>query len=125
MIDIAELGIDKVQTEFKIDEEKRTVVCIIRTVNDIPMRLAKYGLADGDYDEKDLEVRIYKGIAKCAPADEWDEVYGMRLAEYRASCARQKDVNKELKKYVKGILRCLDNLLKYGFLKNPHIPERD
>lgn len=124
MIDIAELGIDKVQTEFIINEEKRTVVCILRTINDVPMRLAKYGLADGDYDEKDLEIRTYKGVAKCNPADEWDETYGMRLAEYRASCARQKDVNKKIKDYISGILKCLDNLHSYGFLKTPHFPER-
>ena len=64
-----------VTTEYKVNKEKRTVVCIITTYNDVPERLAKYGLGDEDYDEI-TEVRIYKGKAKCAPEDTWDETYG-------------------------------------------------
>ena len=89
----------RVTTEYKVNEAKRTVVCIITTINDVPHRLAKYGLADEEYDEIDYDVRIYKGIAKCAPEDEWNEAYGKHLAEYRASKLRQSDVNNEIKKY--------------------------
>lgn len=115
---------DRVTTEYKVDKEKRTVVCIITTVNDIPLRLAKYGLADEDYDAIDFDTRIYKGIAKCAPGDTWDEVYGRRLAEYRAARARQIDVNNELKAYIHGISKCIDNLYDYGLMKDPHKPEK-
>ena len=94
---------DKVTTEFFIDEDKRTIVCVITTRNDVPLRLAKYGLADEKYDE-------------------WNETFGMQLAEYRASRARQKDVNKELRKYIKNITKCVDDLRTYGMLKDPHLP---
>lgn len=122
MIDINVFGIDRVSTEYIVDEEKRTVVCIMRTVNDVPIRLAKYGLWDEDYDENDFDVRAYKGVAKCAPGDTWDEIYGMRLAEYRAARARQVDVNTELKAYINGISKCIDNLYDYGLMKHPHKP---
>ena len=112
-----------IKTEYKINKEKRTVVCIITTVNEIPYKLRKYGLADEDYDDIDFDIRSYRGIAKCSPADEWDETYGKRLAEYRAARARQIDVNTELKNYIKGISKCIDNLYDYGLLKNPHKPK--
>lgn len=114
---------NRVTTEYKVNEEKRTVVCIMTTVNDVPLRLAKYGLADEDYDAINLDIRTYKGIAKCAPGDVWDETYGKRLAEYRAARARQVDVNTELKAYINGISKCIDNLYDHGLMKNPHKPE--
>ncbi len=114
---------DRVTTEYKVNEKKGTIVCIITTVNDIPLRLAKYGLADENYDNIDFDIRTYKGIAKCAPGDTWDETYGKRLAEYRAARARQVDVNNELKTYIHGISKCIDNLYDYGLMKDPHKPE--
>ena len=113
---------NRVTTEYKVNEEKHTVVCIMTVINDVPLRLAKYGLADEDYDNIDLDIRIYKGIAKCAPGDTWDETYGKRLAEYRAARARQVDVNTELKAYINGISKCIDNLYDHGLMKNPHKP---
>lgn len=114
---------DRITTEYKVNEDKKTIVCIITTVNDIPLKLAKYGLADDNYSEDEYDIRTYKGIAKCAPGDVWDEVYGKRLAEYRAARARQVDVNTELKAYINGISRCIDNLYDYGLLKDPHKPK--
>ena len=110
-------------TEFRVNKEKRTVVCIITTFDDVARRLEKYGLADDRYNEDESDMRVYKGIAKCAPEDEWDEAYGRRLAEYRAARARQVDVNNELKAYIHGISKCIDNLYDYGLMKNPHRPE--
>ena len=111
-----------VNTEFIVNKEKRTIVCIITTVNDIPLKLNKYNLVDNKYDDFN-EIRIYKGFARCAPEDEWDENYGKHLAEYRASRARQKDVNHELKNYIKTISKRIDSLYDYGLLKDPHKPE--
>lgn len=125
MIDITALGIDRVTTEYEINENKRTIVCIITTINDVPYRLAKYGLADDKYDENDLDIRVYKGIAKCAPEDEWNVIYGKRLAEYRASRARQVDVNNELIAYINGTSKCIDNLYNYGLVKHPHMPSQE
>ena len=113
----------EVVTEFIVNEKKRTVVCVMTTINDVPARLAKYGLADGDYDDVDFDIREYKGIAKCAPGDVWDAEFGKHLAEYRASKMRKADVNQELQKYIKGIMRCVDNLYDYGMLKEPHRPK--
>lgn len=110
-----------IKTEFKVNEEKRIVVCIITTKNDVRNRLEKYGLGDEDYDEYD-EIRIYKGIARCAPEDEWDETYGRHLAEYRASKMRQIDVNNDIRKFIRGISKCIDNLYDYGMLREPHKP---
>ena len=111
-----------VNTEFIVNKEKRTIVCIITTVNDIPLKLNKYNLVDSKYDNIN-EIRTYKGFAHCALEDEWDENYGKHLAEYRASRARQKDVNHELKNYIKAISKRIDNLYDYGLLKDPHKPE--
>lgn len=117
-----ELNVDRVTTEFLVNEEKRTVVCIITAIDDVPIRLAKYGLADDEYEDYDFDMRVYKGIAKCSPEDEWDETYGRRLAEYRAARARQLDVNADLNKYINGIFKAVDNLHNYGLMKDPHYP---
>lgn len=112
-----------VTTEYKVNEEKRTVVCIIKTTNDIDSKLAKYDLFANEDFLFDPDIRIYKGIARCAPDDTWDEEYGKRLAEYRASRARQVDVNNELKNYIKTISKRIDNLYDHGLLKTPHRPK--
>ena len=115
---------NRIFTEFFVNEERRTVACVLTVANDVPRRLKKYGLADELYDNIGYDIREYKGLAKCAPEDEWDEDYGMRLAEYRAEKARQIDVNNELKHFMKNINRCIDNLYDYGLMKNPHKPDR-
>ena len=109
-------GFDRVTTEYEINEKKRTIVCIITAINDVPLRLSKYGLWDGNED---------KGVAKCAPEDKWDPLYGRRLAEYRASRARQVDVNNELTYYINILSKRIDNLYDYGLMKHPHIPNKE
>lgn len=127
MIDTDFFGLDKVTTEYVVNKEKRTIVCFITTINDVQTRLTKYGLWDDPNNDNDdeLDVRIYKGIAKCAPEDKWDSRYGCRLAEYRASRARQVDVNNELKNYINTISKRIDNLYDYGLMKHPHIPNKE
>lgn len=111
-----------IETKYIIDKENRVVICILTTFNDVPNKLSKYKILTEDYiDLKPL--RSYKGIAKCAPEDEWDENYGRQLAEYKASRLRQIDVNNELKKYIKHICRGVDDLIDFGMLKDPHYPE--
>ena len=112
----------RVTTKYKVNEEKRTVVCIITTVDEIPYRLGKYDLADEQYDDF-IDVRVYKGIAYCSPEDEWNEKTGRRLAEYRAQRARQVDVNNEIRKFVRGLSKNLDNLFYNGQMKTPRRPE--
>lgn len=116
--------VNNVTTKFIIDKEKNTIVCLLTVLNDIPNRLEKYGLADEKYDDIEQDdIRIYRGVAKCSPEDDWNETFGMRLAEYRAARMRQTDVNNELKKYIHDISRCIDNLYDYGMMKPPHNPQ--
>ena len=77
---------NRVTTEYKVNEEKRTVVCIMTTVNDVPLRLAKYGLADEDYDglsrllslpqANDLRSTLSSNfssiLSNLRPTDEWE-----------------------------------------------------
>lgn len=111
-----------VTTEFIVNEEKRTVVCIITTVDDMADRLAKYGLADDKYDDME-DVRIYKGIAKCCPQDTWDESFGRKLAEWRAARKRQVDINNEIYDYICSMDDRLTTLEIYGRLKDPTPPK--
>ena len=111
-----------VTTEFIVNEEKRTVVCIITTVDDMADKLAKYGLADDQYDDIE-DVRIYKGIAKCCPQDTWDESYGKKLAEWRAARKREVDINNEIYDYIDSMSERLETLEIYGRLKEPTPPK--
>lgn len=119
------LLMDQITTEYKINKDKRTIVCIITTIDEIPRRLEKYGLFDDENygDDQDIYIRTYKGIARCAPEDEWDETYGKRLAEYRAAKARKNSVNAELKKFTAKMLRKIDTLYDHGMMREPHKPE--
>lgn len=111
-----------VTTEFIVNEEKRTVVCIITTVDDMADRLAKYGLADDQYDDIE-DIRIYKGIAKCCPQDTWDESFGKKLAEWRAARKREVDINNEIYDYIDSMNERLETLEIYGRLKEPTPPK--
>lgn len=111
-----------VTTEFIVNEEKRTVVCIITTVDDMADRLAKYGLADDKYDDME-DVRIYKGIAKCCPQDTWNESFGKKLAEWRAARKREVDINNEIYDYIDSMNERLETLEIYGRLKEPTPPK--
>jgi len=114
----------KVETKFFIDKEKRVVTCIVTTYDEVARRLAKYDFADDRYDYSLLsDVRKYVGIARCSNEDEWNESYGCKLAEYRATRQRRADVNEEIIKYIKSMKINLDKLATYGMIKNPHYPE--
>lgn len=115
-----------VKTSYIVDKEKRTIVCIIKAADDFIQRARKYGVPLDhhlDFYEKYGGCKTYKGIAKCAPEDEWDETYGKRLAEYRASKAREKYVNRCIKEYSDKVMKNIVNLNKYGRIKTPRYPE--
>lgn len=113
-----------VKTSYIVNKEKRTIVCIIETRDDVSKRFCKYDLPAGwTFYEKFGGDRVYKGVAKCAPEDEWDETYGKRLAEYRASKAREKYVNRCIKEYSDKVMKNIVNLNKYGRIKTPRYPE--
>lgn len=112
-------------TEFVIDEPKRTIVCIITTKNDFVKKLEKYGFEQDAYScwVKNPEIIQYIGMAKCNPEDKWDEDYGKRLAEFRASQERRSDLNNKINNYAKEVQRRIDNLLTYGRLKPSRRPK--
>lgn len=85
--------------DFYTNEAKRTVVCVLSLKNDFFVKkfisnkisefLPQYAAHQVGYaisdDEKVNKVRtIYKGKAKCDPADEWNEEFGKKLALDRA-----------------------------------------
>lgn len=108
--------------EFKINREKGVVVCIVETRGDIAGILYKYGWSP-NLIANSYEKKFYKGIARCAPEDEWDEIYGKRLAEYRAMTKRRRYINREIKRFWKEQTRKLNNLYRYGFLDALKEPE--
>lgn len=111
------------EKEFKINKEKRTVVCIIRADDDIYNIIHKYYHDDNmETTLIPFESKIYKGIAKCSPEDEWNEAYGKSLAEYRAMRKRQVYVNNELKRFYRKKMISLTKLISHGFLKTPKKP---
>lgn len=114
----------KIDTKYYVNEEKRTVVCVLTVTDEILNKLHKYGLAEEyfQYFPYEPSVRKYTGIARCAPEDQFDVRYGKRLAEYRASHKRWKDVNRELLKYASETTARVKNLMNYGLLRMPTPP---
>lgn len=120
-----------VNTEFFVNKEKRTIACVITTKNDFLGKLIKYGFAEPfgmfriDWDPQQIVEKKYVGIAKCAPEDEWNENFGRDLAEARAMNQRKADLNVELANFVRRTYANLDNLYKYGMLKEQRRPQED
>lgn len=107
-----------VKTTYYVNKEKRTVACVMYTYNDVRDKIQKYGLVPS---YKYLcQVKVYHGVAKCAPEDEWDETIGRRLAERRAAAKRQNYVNGEIDKFIQGEVARLNNLIEHGLLKYPN-----
>ena len=112
----------KVTTKFKVNKEKRTVVCVIETQGDLFDRVRKSGL---DYNFKNYDFDCtYVGIAKCAPEDEWDEKLGKQIAEYRAMLKRKRDIDKKISRILKESIDKLENLNKHQRIKEPSNPLR-
>ncbi len=112
-----------VETSYYVDEDKKTVVCVIETCNEIERRLNKYELPHDYMGEVFPDVRRYVGKAKCCPEDKWDESYGRKLAEYRAMMKRTKDVNNEVFNYTQELVKKLNLLGQYGIMAEPKHPD--
>ena len=65
------------KTTFYVNEEKNTTVCVITTRNG-----------------------VFRGIARCNPDDQWNELKGKTLAESRARLA----LMEKSAKYLRGAL---------------------
>lgn len=73
---------------YYIDEGARTIVAVMDDCSyDAIDILAKMGIENIRYDgytmDKFMMNETYRGKAKCAPEDEWDEDEGMRIARNR------------------------------------------
>ena len=114
--------------DFKINKEKRTVVCIasgcqfdlindiisnISSENQYTKKIILRGLIDIDNDELLLKDK-YIGIATCSPFDKFDEEYGKQLAikkmRFKYNLAKYRKISKLCREYDK-IWMVLDNMV--------------
>ena len=107
---------------YSVDKNNKKIKCTLISINDIPSRLEKYGIIDSNKDFEKQTRDIYVGFAKCDPKDDWDEDFGKKLAEYRAAKARKEYINNYIDNYIKKEKLKLDNLEKYGKLKEARNP---
>ena len=118
---------DRVKRQFKVNGN--VVTCIITAKLDVEYRLYKYGLmserefANLYYDDNNINVIKYVGVAKCAPEDYFDLDTGKRIAEYRASEKRMRDVNRRLSAAIEEIEDNINNLEEHGYIKISKKPE--
>lgn len=121
---------DRVKRQFKINGN--VVTCIITAKLDVEYRLYRYGLMNendfatlyygGDLN-KTTKIFKYVGVAKCAPGDEFDLSIGKRIAEYRASEKRMRDVNRRINEAIDDIENKINNLETHGLIKISKKPE--
>ena len=118
---------DRVKRQFRVNGN--VVTCIITARLDVEYRLYKYGLmselefANLYYDDNNMNVIKYVGVAKCAPEDYFDLDTGKRIAEYRASEKRMRDVNRRLSAAIEEIENKINNLEEHGYIKISKKPE--
>ena len=118
---------DRVKRQFRVNGN--VVTCIITAKLDVEYRLYKYGLmserefANLYYDDNNINVIKYVGVAKCAPEDYFDLDTGKRIAEYRASEKRMRDVNRRLSAAIEEIENNINNLEEHGYIKISKKPE--
>ena len=94
----------KSKIQYYINKEKRTIAArMVDCQYDIIDILYKMGIDRvfrANYRIEDFLIKdTYRGVAKCAPEDTWDEEVGKRIAR-----------NRLLKKYHKDKTRCLFEL---------------
>lgn len=99
---------------FYINKAERTVTCVLYgCCNAVTRLVEKYAdqVLSGYYDDLSINYS-YVGIAKCAPEDEFNEEFGMRLARYRASRKKEGDIKVVIRKFAKKLRDCADILDK-------------
>ena len=94
---------------FYINEEKRTVTCLIKYIDDRPVIYAAHNFLS-ELEFKNIQIwpdgidnyikRQYVGVAKCSPEDKWDEETGKKLAFARAKMAFYKDFFHTFSNYI-------------------------
>ena len=117
---------DRVKKQFRVNGN--AVTCIITARLDVEYRLYKYGLMNERefanlYYDDNMNVVKYVGVAKCAPEDYFDLDTGKRIAEYRASEKRMRDVNRRLSAAIEEIENKINNLEEHGYINIAKKPE--
>ena len=127
-------GIKMSECKFYVDEEARTVICVIpnkihhkdgsttvvsKMVEDFIEKNFRFKDLDFDfalnYDwrEKDLEMPVsFMGKAVCAPEDEWNEELGRMIAFSRAKDKCYKSFFKRANKFVQAVDRRLGDMIE-------------
>ena len=92
------------ETKYIVNEEKGIVVCIISDCEENAIALIdeqlNYALNGMDIPNKYILNNNYKGIAKCAAGDTFDEEYGKKLAYKKAYLKYVTALNKKVKCFV-------------------------
>ena len=93
-------GIKMSDCKFYVDEDARTVICVIADTENVSVRHALTNFIDEQFDFKDVDIssvayysslhdilkmpKSFMGKAVCSEDDEWDEEAGKLLAFKRA-----------------------------------------
>lgn len=93
-------GIKMSDCKFYVDEDARTVICVITDTEDFTVRYALTNFIDEQFNYKDVDIsfavaysslrdilkmpKSFMGKAVCSEDDEWDEEAGKLLAFKRA-----------------------------------------
>lgn len=109
-------GVKMSDCRFYINEEKRTVVCVIPNTRDMVFDFIVDHFYDGHitffYGKKTDSLMMpnsFTGKAVCAQEDEWDEETGKLIAFYRAKNKCYKSFFKRVDTFIWDIDTALDN----------------
>lgn len=127
-------GIKMSECKFYVDEEARTVICVIpnkihhkdgsttvvsKMVEDFIEENFRFKDLDFDFalnfdwQEKNLEMPVsFMGKAVCAPEDEWNEETGRMIAFSRAKDKCYKSFFKRANKFVQTVDRRLGDMIE-------------
>lgn len=105
------------QCQYIVDKENRTVVCVIHyTKNLFRQACIEQGIGPvmqiipEKYLIKIMQMPVqFRGIAKCAQEDEWDEVTGRKLAFARAKYKLDKSFFNHASLFFNKVDHILDN----------------
>lgn len=115
-------GVKRNDCKFYVDEENRTVVCVIPRTRAMVLRFISenFGFSDIDiancpYGTKFLDSlelpESFKGKAVCSPDDEWDVETGMLIAFARAKNKLYTSFFKRANLFVQAIDRRLGDII--------------
>lgn len=100
----------KRKPKFIIKEEDGVVVAILQNTSMDLINLLKVDTDDYRVIEKLLLSDSYKGIARLADGDEWDEEVGKDIAFEKAHAKYKEAILKRLKMIKKGIKESLEQM---------------